>query len=181
MELKRTLALLERIEAQCHQNVVGLPIHEEIIQTWEGIILDLAGYNVVLPITDALEVLNVPASYALVPGAKKWVIGVANIRGNLLPILDLKSFLFDDKTEMSSRSRILVIEKSGLHAGILLDQVIGMRYFPENKEVASENIPNEIKPYIITAFDIEGVVWHVFDIEKLTDNEHFRRAGEDVG
>ncbi len=181
MELKHTFNLLEKIESKCHQNVLGLPIHDEVVRTWEGITLILDTHHLVLPIMDAVEVLNVPRTYAIVPGTKDWVLGVANIRGNLLPILDLKSFLFNEKTEVSNRSRILVINHAGLHAGILLDQIIGMRYFPEDREVEVKNIPKEIEPYIISDFEVDDIVWHVFDIRKLAENEHFRRAsGETV-
>src|SRR5438270_1864270 len=37
------------------------------------------------------EVLGVPASTTRVPGARSWIKGLANVRGQLLPIIDRKS------------------------------------------------------------------------------------------
>ena len=39
------------------------------------------------------EVLGFPAVITRIPGAKSWVKGLANVRGSLLPMLDLKQFL----------------------------------------------------------------------------------------
>ena len=39
------------------------------------------------------EVLGYPAAITRIPGAKSWVKGLANVRGQLLPMLDLRQFL----------------------------------------------------------------------------------------
>lgn len=180
MSVKDTLLLLEDIENRCHKNMVGLPIQEEIIETWEGIILKLGDVNLALPIGDALEILNIPSSLARVPGAKPWVLGVANIRAQLLPILDLKLFLLGEKTTIYKKSRVLVINRQGINAGILLDQVIGMKHFPENKEVEKDAVPEQLVSYILTAFEIDDTTWNVFNINMLAENQEFRHVSDET-
>ena len=46
---------------------------------------------------EVVEILPMP-QVTPVPGAQPWLLGVANIRGNLLPIVDLKQFLEGERT-----------------------------------------------------------------------------------
>ncbi|NQV87652.1 MAG: chemotaxis protein CheW, partial [Woeseiaceae bacterium] len=39
------------------------------------------------------EVLMLPESMTRVPGARRWLLGIANLRGHLLPLVDLKLML----------------------------------------------------------------------------------------
>ena len=40
-----------------------------------------------------------------VPGTREWLLGIANVRGNLVPVVDLGRFLFDQRTQATDRSR----------------------------------------------------------------------------
>ena len=39
------------------------------------------------------EVLMLPDAVTRVPGAKRWLLGIANLRGQLLPLVDVKLLL----------------------------------------------------------------------------------------
>ena len=53
----------------------------------------MAGELYLVAREEAREVLGVPSPLTRVPGAKSWILGLANIRGQLLPIIDLRAFL----------------------------------------------------------------------------------------
>src|SRR6202043_2819101 len=59
---------------------------------WVGVALRMAGDLYLVAREETREVLGVPASMTRVPGAKTWIKGLANVRGQLLPIIDLRQF-----------------------------------------------------------------------------------------
>ena len=60
---------------------------------WVGVALRMAGELYLVAREEAREVLGVPAPLTRVPGAKSWMLGLANVRGQLLPIIDLRAYL----------------------------------------------------------------------------------------
>ena len=48
-----------------------------------------------------------------VPGAQPWMLGVANMRGNLLPMVDLKQFLEGERTVLHESQRVLIVRQPG--------------------------------------------------------------------
>ena len=57
---------------------------------WVGVALRMAGELYLVAREEAREVLGVPSPLTRVPGAKTWILGLASIRGQLLPIIDLR-------------------------------------------------------------------------------------------
>lgn len=47
----------------------------------------------IAPLEEVKEILNYPDGVTRVPGTQAWLLGMANIRGNLLPLIDLQQFL----------------------------------------------------------------------------------------
>jgi methyl-accepting chemotaxis protein len=68
-----------------------------------------------------------------VPGAKSWVKGLANVRGHLLAVIDLRQFLGGSATVMTRNTRILVVNHRDIPAGLVVDEVLGFRRFAENE------------------------------------------------
>ena len=58
-----------------------------------------------------------------IPGASGYVRGVTNLRGVVVPIVDLSDRLHAGRTETHARSCVLVVEIAGKHAGFLVDEV----------------------------------------------------------
>jgi purine-binding chemotaxis protein CheW len=58
-----------------------------------------------------------------VPTAPDFVVGVMNLRGNILSVVDIRIFFGLPKVTVSERTRILVVEGEGLRIGIIVEQV----------------------------------------------------------
>jgi len=71
---------------------------------WVGVALRMAGDLYLVAREETREVFGVPAGMTRVPGAKAWIKGLANVRGQLLPIIDLRQFLGSGTTPIT-RSR----------------------------------------------------------------------------
>jgi purine-binding chemotaxis protein CheW len=56
------------------------------------------------------------------PNAPELIEGVVELRGGLVPVLDLSRVLGGDRSEVTSRSRIVVIDCDGLLLGLCVDE-----------------------------------------------------------
>src|ERR1700753_305432 len=100
---------------------------------WVGVALRRAGDLYLVAREETREVLGVPPSMTRVPGAKAWIKGLANIRGQLLPIVDLRLFLGSGMTTLGRNTRIVVVNHREIPAGLLVDEVLGFRRFAEGE------------------------------------------------
>jgi purine-binding chemotaxis protein CheW len=90
------------------------------IETW--VTFALAGEIFALPVASVLEILRV-ASITRVPHAPRVVRGVTNMRGKVLPVVDLRVRLGMEAAEITPQSRILVASTRGRLLGLLVDAV----------------------------------------------------------
>ena len=67
------------------------------------------------------------------PGTRQWLLGVANVRGNLVPVIDLKQYLEGERTQLTDTSRVLLVRQFGGSVGLLIDEVLGQRNFSEDQ------------------------------------------------
>ncbi|MGB3460677.1 MAG: chemotaxis protein CheW [Rhodanobacter lindaniclasticus] len=93
---------------------------------WRGIGFRVGSRLLVSGIDEINELLAVPL-LTPVPGTQPWLLGVANVRGNLVPVVDIGRFLFGERTQHSERSRLLVVRQGGGSVALLVDEVLGQR------------------------------------------------------
>ena len=87
----------------------------------------------------AVSVLNVLEVAGLgevtpVPGAPREILGVRNLRGKILPVIDLAALLGARRTEPPGR--LLVAESEGRQAGLAIDEVTEVGEFADPAEEA---------------------------------------------
>ena len=88
------------------------------------------------------EVLGYPAAVTRIPGAKSWVKGLANIRGQLMPMLDLRQFLGSGSTAPGRNSRIIVVNHREIPAGLDRRRGAGVQAFqPSRSSTPSRRRP----------------------------------------
>jgi hypothetical protein len=81
-------------ESRSLAHVAGRPESIEAAGHWRGVGFRLGQRRLVSSFDEVMEILPLPAVTA-VPGAQPWMLGVANVRGTLLPVVDLKQFLLE--------------------------------------------------------------------------------------
>lgn len=100
---------------------------------WTGIVFELAGERFVAPMGEISEVLSLP-EYTNVPLVKHWLLGVANVRGRLLPLTDMAAFLGQDNHKVRlTQKKVLVVDQDPYYLGLVVDQVMGIQAFTENQ------------------------------------------------
>jgi len=168
--------LLQTLEEQSKNNAKGLPQQTETRTLWSGIGFRLGDIEMVAPLTQVNEILHFP-NLTLVPGTLPWIKGLANIRGTLLPIVDLQNYLGQPSIHLQQQSRILVIHQGELIVGLLVDEVIGLRHFdPEDRVMRIRKMNPAMKIHIRGAFNQNEKTWHLFDMSTLIEDPQFYKV-----
>jgi twitching motility protein PilI len=150
-----------------------LPAQREIRDTWSGIGFSILNHRFVAPLGEVVEMLVVPEITRL-PGTQSWVVGLANVRGRLLPLFDLEAFFGAKLAPNRVRHRVLVIELGDLYAGLIVSDVYGMQAIAQDLELDSVNEDLAIiAPYSDGAFMKEGLHWATFSPYSLIRDPRF--------
>jgi twitching motility protein PilI len=167
------LLLLADLEARARQHSAPLPRREQVKNVWSGIAFRLEEAEFVAPLEQVREVLIYPV-LSRVPGARRWVKGIANVRGNLLPVLDLSDYLQGQVTAVGTRSRVMVIQHAGVYAGLLVDQIVGLKHFFMEQRAAPEVSGEEAwNAYVAEGFREGERLWAIFDLHSLAEDRSF--------
>ena len=121
-----------------------------------------------------------PSTLTRVPGAKPWVRGLANVRGHLLPIADLRGYLGGGDAQADRTARVLVANSTEFPVGLVVDEVYGFRRFLLREKVADfQQTAIRAERYLQGAFRRGLEVWPVFSLDRLLQSREFQRAAED--
>jgi purine-binding chemotaxis protein CheW len=97
----------------------------------------VADEHYALAVEDVLEVAEL-GDVTPVPGAGAAVLGVRNLRGQVLPVVDLATVF---ELSPAQPERIVIAERGGLRAGLAVDAVDGVEDLPEaSEEVESRHL-----------------------------------------
>ncbi|MGD8498341.1 MAG: chemotaxis protein CheW [Chromatiales bacterium] len=165
---------LQAIERKCQSRAAGLPAQEETKEQWTGVLFRLRGNDLLAPMSDVAEIVSLP-DVARVPGVKPWVMGVANMRGNLLPVMDLTGLLYGEASAADAKTRrLLVIKNEAVFAGLLVDAILGMKHFwVDEQDETPPSLGNEIDPYIDGSYSRLGERYAIFSLSRLATSEAF--------
>ncbi len=89
------------------------------------------------------EIVHVPESLTRVPKAPAFVEGVINLRGQVLPVIDLRKRLGIDAIERNERQRIMVFLISGMQTGFIVDAVTEVLKIPKASIETSPRLSEE--------------------------------------
>lgn len=174
--VSKPYALLQDIESRSRTKALGLPQQIEVRRTWSGVGFRLGNIHLLSKLEEVDEILVSP-EMTRVPSALSWVKGIANIRGMLLPIMDLRDFIDGEAIQAGRKTRIILIKKGELVSGLMVDEVFGMRHFFE--EERTENVPevsDNLKKYLHGAFRKGNVHWGVFNMDNLAADPGFLKV-----
>ncbi len=124
------------------------------------------------------EVLRI-TEIAPVPGAPEYVLGIINLRGNVVTVIDtrLRFGLPDD--EVTDSSRIVIIECDKQVVGIMVDAVAEVVELKESQIDAAPNVGNdESSRYIQGIATMEKGLLIVVDLQKLLTDEEWAEVAQ---
>ena len=173
----RPFELLKELEKRSRSVTAGNAPEAAAGHEWVGVAFRMGGETFLVAREETREVLGYPPVITRIPGAKNWVKGLANIRGQLMPMLDLRQFLGSGATTPGRNTRIVVANHREIPAGLIVDEVLGFRRFAD-PEFNSEPPPTVIRcdNYLAGAFRRGGEVWPVLSLKSLVESQSFLQA-----
>ena len=173
----RPFELLKELERRSRTSAAATAPAAGTGQEWVGVAFRMGGETFLIAREETREVLGFPAVITRIPGAKSWVRGLANVRGQLLPMLDLRQFLGSGATTPGRNTRVIVANHREIPAGLVVDEVLGFRRFAES-EFDAEAPPTVIRCdlYLAGAFRRGGEVWPVLSLKSLVESQGFLQA-----
>jgi twitching motility protein PilI len=174
---ERPFDLLREIDRRARAAAQGQPESVATGPEWVGIAFRLGGEAFLLAREETREVLAYPAAVTRIPGARSWIRGLSNVRGQLLPVIDLRAFLGSGTTAVTRTSRVLVANHREIPAGLVVDEVMGFRRFFES-EFSTDLPPTLLRceRYLAGAFRRGAEVWPVFSVRTLLESPQFMQA-----
>lgn len=167
---------LQSIEQRSLESASIATRDDDLSRFWTGIGFKLSDHEYVVRLSEVAEIISIPR-YTKVPGAKAWVKGLSNIRGTLLPIMDLHGFLGRKKPQSLRRQRLLVVNHAGVHCGVIVDEVLGLNHY-ENEEWVKEVPVNDeaMGQFLNGGFYVGDKLWSVFSLKTLVETPEFRQV-----
>lgn len=147
---------------------------------WVGVGFRIGQEHFVANRDQVREVLMLPESMTRVPGAKRWILGIANLRGHLLPLIDLKLLLGSGRTSLRRISRVISVNHRDVPAGLVVDEVVGFRRFTDSEAI--DRWPQtavRCDRFVKGAFQRGHDTWPVFDFYELIEGSTFLQAAAD--
>lgn len=137
---------------------------DPIIQ-WVTFKLDNETYGInVMQVQEVLRMTEI----APVPGAPDYVLGIINLRGNVVTVMDTRKRFGLVPTETDDQTRIIIVEAQGNVVGILVDSVAEVVYLRESEIEAAPNVGNdESSKYIQGVCSRDENLLILVDINKL--------------
>ena len=173
----RPFELLKELEKRSRTVSSGSVPESDVGQEWVGVAFRMGGETFLVAREETREVLGYPTAVTRIPGAKGWVKGLANVRGTLLPMVDLRQFLGSAPTMAGRNTRVVVANHREIPAGLMVDEVLGFRRFAE-AEFSADAPPTVIRcdTYLAGAFRRGGEVWPVLSLKTLVESASFLQA-----
>ena len=131
-----------------------------------------------LPITALHEIVRVP-EITIVPDAPPCVEGVINLRGKIIPIVDLRKRFGERAVSAHKRNRILVTEVDGKLVGLMVDAASEvLKIPPAEVEAPPATFEDGQIRYVTGVGKLGGRLIIMIDVTKVLQRGELRRIGE---
>lgn len=154
---------------------IALPSARATQKHSTGLGFNLLGQRFVARMDEVVELMRVPQT-TRVPGVKNFVLGVGNVRGRLMTVIDLAIFFGEPSVLPRAQRRVLAIEDDEHLVAFVVDDSYGMQHFPADafKETI-EDVPAMFQPFVRGAYEIAGVQWPVLSLKALADDPRLEK------
>lgn len=142
--------------AQTHSTALGFSLLEQRFVAVSG---------------EVSEMMRAP-QVTRVPGVKNFVVGVGNVRGRLMIVVDLALFFGQASSQPRNQRRVLAVEDDDNenYIGFMVDESYGMQHFPSDsfEESSDEVEVNEMfTDFVRGSYLIAGTRWPVLSLRAV--------------
>ena len=144
--------------------------NDEVLQ-WVTFKLENETYGInVMQVQEVLRYTEI----APVPGAPSYVLGIINLRGNVVTVIDTRARFGLDSADITDNTRIVIIEAEKQVIGILVDSVAEVVYLRASEIDAAPNVGNdESAKFIQGVSNRDGELLILVDLDKLLSDDEW--------
>jgi purine-binding chemotaxis protein CheW len=139
--IKEALSAVSKTEEE--SDLIGAEVDDNLDDDEQVVIFRLDKEEFGAPIASVQEIVRVPEALVRVPQAPSFVEGVINLRGSVLPVIDLRLRLGLQQVERTDRQRIMVFLISDVRTGFIVDQVAEVLKIPKAAIEASPQLSDQ--------------------------------------
>lgn len=143
----------------------------DIVLQWVTFKLQEETYGInVMQVQEVLRYTEI----APVPGSPDYVMGIINLRGNVVTVIDTRARFGLPPGEVTDNSRIVIIEAEKQVIGILVDSVAEVVYLKQSDIDTAPNVgTDESARFIQGVSNREGELLILVDLNKLLSDEEW--------
>ena len=148
---------------------------EDPILQWVTFRLDNESYGInVMQVQEVLRYTEI----APVPGSPDYVLGIINLRGNVVTVIDTRARFGLEPADVTDNSRIVIIEAEKQVIGIMVDSVAEVVYLKQSEVDTAPNVGTEESARFIQGVsNREGELLILVDLNKLLSDEEWEEIG----
>ncbi|WP_221074119.1 chemotaxis protein CheW [Agarivorans aestuarii] len=152
------------------RNIAENIAEDEVLQ-WVTFQLESETYGInVMQVQEVLRYTEI----APVPGAPNYVLGIINLRGNVVTVIDTRSRFGLPSSDITENSRIVIIEAESQVIGILVDSVAEVVYLRSSEIDMAPNVgTEESAKFIQGVSNRDGQLLILVDLNKLLSDEEW--------
>ncbi|MGI2259464.1 chemotaxis protein CheW [Shewanella sp. GXUN23E] len=157
-------------------SVAAVATKEDAVLQWVTFHLDNETYGInVMQVQEVLRYTEI----APVPGAPYYVLGIINLRGNVVTVIDTRSRFGLPSADVDDSTRIVIIEAEKQVIGILVDSVAEVVYLRSSEIDNTPNVGTEESAKFIQGVSNRGEELLILvDLDKLLTDEEWAELEE---
>jgi purine-binding chemotaxis protein CheW len=133
--------------------------------------MSLGGEFFCVPVLQVQEIQNYQNATSI-PGSPGWLRGVMNLRGDILSVVDISSFLGLSPVRIDRKTKLVVVEGERYNTAILVDAVMEVLAILPNEIRPMEEITGGVeKAFIRGAYLSKETLYAVLDMNRLLESE----------
>jgi chemotaxis signal transduction protein len=135
----------------------------------------MAGASYALPLSHVREVDRLPGVTPL-PNVPSWLLGAANLHGEIVSVVDLAAFLGLGAARPSRETRLLACRHGGMEVGLMVERVRDIRELPDAAiRPPAGQLRGRVGRYLAGVFTGDGRLTLVLDVPGLLQSGELRR------
>ena len=148
--------------------------NDDTILQWVTFHLENEKYGIkVMQVQEVLRMTEI----APVPGAPHYVLGIINLRGNVVTVIDTRRRFGLGDVEHDDETRIVIVEANNNVVGILVDSVAEVVDLKVSEIETAPNVGNdESSKYIQGVSSRENELLILVDVDKLLSDEEWQEV-----
>jgi purine-binding chemotaxis protein CheW len=179
--------LIEAALSSLHADLTAEPVEPlrtpDVAVSTAHVVFRLGARTMAIPLAAVSEIAR-PPKVTRLPHVPGWVLGIANLRGDIVSMLDLEGFFSGKAGKSSHEQRMLALRPAGdeVRTAVLVDRVDGIQAF-EDARIArvTRGYDAEVAPYARGLYQLEDDLVVVVDADRLLQSKPMRQFEDGAG